>query len=151
MKKFAKLAEKLIDKYDCVIITPDAPNQKDYINKMIKLIDKKYQKSIFNIAGETNFTQTFNLAEKMDLYISNDTGPVHVAAAMGTKTIGLYGPNTPVKYGAFGPTTQCINIRKCTHKPFIMPNLGIFKEPDHYCLDKISVDEVMNNVKKLLN
>ena len=43
-----------------------------------------------------------------DLLITNDTGPMHLAAAQGIKTVGLFGPETPVIFGPFGKNTKSI-------------------------------------------
>jgi heptosyltransferase-2 len=76
--------------------------------------------------------------------VSNDSGPMHVAAAIGAPTLGLFGPETPVMYGPLGlrsralyrppPCSPCINVHdnkvaSCVHG-----------EPQ--CLMALSVEEV---------
>ena len=144
-EKFIQLSKELIKKYNATIIFPDIKENKEYINKIIKQINSK---NAINLAGKTTLQELFYLTKKCDIYISNDTGNMHVSAAMGTKTIGLFGPNTPKRFGAYGEKN--INIYKCNHYPYINVHKGQFKKPKHYCMDKISVTDVLKNIKKLI-
>ena len=46
--------------------------------------------------------QLIALIDRCNLFISNDTGPMHVAAVQGIKTIGLFGPETPIIFAPYG-------------------------------------------------
>lgn len=114
--------------------------------------------STINTAGKLSLNELFHLIDKLDLLISNDTGPLHIASAMGTKTIGLFGPNTPIR---FGPLTKgsisiykpackyspCINV----HKGEVPDCLKIMKDINEYqkCMKQIKVDDVLKVIKKL--
>jgi len=119
---------------------------------IIKLVDDKKIK-IVNLAGKFSLRQTFYLISRFNILISNDSGPMHIGAAMGVKTIGLFGPNTPVRFGPFSSKgisiykkiycSPCINVHKgevpgCLHK----------KTSKDYkkCMRSISVDDVMHYV-----
>ena len=52
-------------------------------------------KHVVNLAGKTNITQLLALLEQVDLVISNDSGPLHLAVMMGTPTISFFGPESP--------------------------------------------------------
>jgi ADP-heptose:LPS heptosyltransferase len=47
------------------------------------------------LSGKTNLRQLIALYEKMDLVVSGDSGPLHLAGAVGTKYIGIYGATDP--------------------------------------------------------
>lgn len=55
------------------------------------------------IAPKTSLTELAALASKAFFFIGSDTGPMHIAAAMGTPCIGLYGTTRPEESGAYGP------------------------------------------------
>ncbi|MEI6108096.1 MAG: glycosyltransferase family 9 protein [Opitutae bacterium] len=57
--------------------------------------------SFLNLTGNTSLTSLPALLTKADWVISNDSGPMHLAAAMGLKTIGLFGPTDPRQYGPY--------------------------------------------------
>ena len=51
------------------------------------------------MAGQVSVEGLVALLDAADLVASNDTGPVHLASALGVPVLGLYGPNTPRLYG----------------------------------------------------
>ena len=57
--------------------------------------------TFLNLTGNTSLTSLPALLAKADWIISNDSGPMHLAAAMGLKTIGLFGPTDPRQFGPY--------------------------------------------------
>jgi ADP-heptose:LPS heptosyltransferase len=77
------------------------------------------------------------------LMISGDTGPLHIAAAVGAPIVGIYGPTDPARNGPWADgdesisrfeVCQCHHHRKCRAR--------------QWCLDDVSVDEVMRAVDR---
>jgi heptosyltransferase I len=67
--------------------------------------------SFLNLTGNTSLTSLPALLGKSDWVVSNDSGPMHLAAAMGLRTIGLFGPTDPQQYGPYplkSPTNYVI-------------------------------------------
>ncbi len=67
--------------------------------------------TFLNLTGNTSLTSLPALLNKADWIISNDSGPMHLAAAMGLKTIGLFGPTDPRQFGPYplkSPTNYAI-------------------------------------------
>lgn len=67
--------------------------------------------SFVNLTGNTSLTSLPALLTKADWVISNDSGPMHLSAAMGLKTIGLFGPTDPRRFGPYplkSPTNYAI-------------------------------------------
>lgn len=67
--------------------------------------------TFLNLTGNTSLTSLPALLTKADWIISNDSGPMHLAAAMGLKTIGLFGPTDPRQFGPYplkSPTNYAI-------------------------------------------
>ncbi|MFZ5494979.1 MAG: glycosyltransferase family 9 protein [Verrucomicrobiota bacterium] len=64
-----------------------------------------------NLTGNTSLTSLPALLTKADWVVSNDSGPMHLSAAMGLKTIGLFGPTDPRRFGPYplkSPTNYAI-------------------------------------------
>ena len=149
---FAELADKLIEKYkNSKIIFIGSKEEYNLINDVISLTKNK-EKTI-NAAGKITLKQTFYLISKCSLFISNDTGSMHIAAAMGIKTIGLFGPNVPVRWAPFGKGNVSVykgNI--CKYSPCINVHKGEVPEcrfgEDNKCMKAISVDDVLGAVTK---
>ena len=149
--RYAKLADYLIKKYNAKIILVGNKEEKKYINELKNLMINK--NNSFNFAGLINVREMFYLISLCKLFIGNDSGPMHVAAAQGVKTIGLFGCNLPVRFKPFGKNNYslykknnqnaCINVHKgevgeCKH--------GI----ENACVKKIQVDDVIEVVDKIM-
>ena len=78
--------------------------------------------------------------------ISNDTGPRHIAIALGRRVISLFGPNDPVwTQTGYENEIQLIGEAPCA--PCQKP---ICKEKEHLCMQSITTDAVCEAAKKLL-
>ncbi len=58
--------------------------------------------SALNLAGRSNLAEMVALLAHTDILIGNDSGPLHVAAALGTPLVGLYGPTDSASVGPYG-------------------------------------------------
>jgi len=150
-ERFAKLADKLIKKYNAKIILFGNKEEKNYNTELQKLIIDK--DNSYNIAGLINVREMFYLIEKCKLFIGNDSGPMHVAAAQGVKTIGLFGCNLPVRFAPFGKNNYsiykknnqnaCINVHK--------GEVGECKQGiENACVKKIQVIDITKVVDKIM-
>ena len=86
-KKFAVLADNLIDFNYKIIILGGPGDVTD-----AKLVENTMNNQVLNLAGKTNLLQLAGLIDKFSLFISGDTGPMHMAVARNIKTLGIFGP-----------------------------------------------------------
>jgi heptosyltransferase-2 len=63
---------------------------------------------VLDLCGTLDARALVALLAEADLLVANDTGPVHLADAVGTACVALYGPNTPHRYGPRGPHTRAL-------------------------------------------
>jgi len=80
------------------------------------------------LAPPTNLRELASLLRGARLVIGGDTGPLHLAAALGTKVVGLYGPTNSLRNGPYGQLGNCIQKKS---------------------MDEISVESVMNMVERV--
>jgi ADP-heptose:LPS heptosyltransferase len=89
-------------------------------------------------APQTSLGDLLALSQRASLMVSGDTGPVHIAAAMRTPIVGLYGPTWPERNGPWDPrdvvvsragTCECHHKRRC-------------QRAGTMCIDEIGVEEV---------
>lgn len=78
-----------------------------------------------NLVGKTNLRQLAALLEKADLVIANDSGPMHLAAALARPLVALYGPTNPLRTGPYARPNSVIRLdipcspcysRHCSHQ-----------------------------------
>jgi lipopolysaccharide heptosyltransferase II len=104
-----------------------------------------------NLAGLFSVPQLGALLERACLVVSNDSGPAHVAAAIGVPVLAVYGPESPEFYGLMGKRTRTIY-----HKTECSPCMNVYNAKaftcpfNARCMDQISVDEVVGASRQLL-
>jgi ADP-heptose:LPS heptosyltransferase len=78
-----------------------------------------------NLAGKTTLRQLTALLERAELVIANDSGPMHIAAALGRPLVTPFGPTNPVRTGPFGRMNSVVRLdiecspcysRTCSHQ-----------------------------------
>ncbi|MBN1157454.1 glycosyltransferase family 9 protein [Candidatus Woesearchaeota archaeon] len=149
--KYPALGEILAKKYNATIVLVGAPYEKE----LLELMKKQMSVKTITTAGKITLRELFHLLEKCSLVISNDTGPMHIAAAQGTPVIGLFGPNTPTRWAPFSKKGVSI-YKKMKCSPCINTHLGIVPEcrlkGNDYrkCMKAVSVYEVVEKARKLL-
>jgi ADP-heptose:LPS heptosyltransferase len=99
---------------------------------------------VFNLAGRLSVAMTIALIQHIDLLVTNDTGPLHMAIALGTRTVSFFGPTDPA---LFGPLQDPDKHVVFYNKPDCDLCLGK-KCRDPHCLSAISVDRVISACEK---
>ncbi len=98
-----------------------------------------------SLAGKTNLKDLVEIIRNSRLLLSNDSGPVHIGAALGIPTFAIFGPTSPLRTGPYGKNTFVIRSeidcapcfkRRCRRR---------------YCMEVISVDNVWKVISDYLN
>lgn len=155
--RYAELCDEIIAKYNAKIVFTGIPDESDLIKSIQEKMENK-DKTI-SAAGQINLNQLFYLISKCRLFVGNDAGPMHIAAAQGIKTLGLFGPNLPVRFGPCGKGniglykgyncrfSPCINVHKGQVPDCLYPrNSNDYQK----CMKNISVDDALKEVEKLV-
>jgi len=95
-------------------------------------------------AGKLNLLGFAALCEKASLFLGNDSGPLHIAAAMGTPSLGLYGPGDPIFHPRASNAAFLHHILECN--PCDQVHCKYKENP---CIQRISVDEVKEKIGEL--
>jgi heptosyltransferase-3 len=140
MNKYKELVEKINNEDIQIIITGD---EKEYeICKRLVVTNE-----IKNFAGKFNLSQLIALISKSSLFISNSTGPIHIAAALGKFTVGFYPKILSCSKERWGSYTK----NKLEYVPQIdCENCNRRQCENLHCMDSINIDEVLEDIKKIL-
>lgn len=95
---------------------------------------------------KSSFGELSALIEKCDLIIANDSGPMHVSAALGKPTLGIFGPTDPLAHRPYSEKSSYVihselHCIKCTK--LVCPY-------NHECMLELPVEKVMNEIEKLM-
>ena len=133
-ERYAELADWLIARKHAQVLFVGVKDEIPIITEIQGLM----QGVSINIAGETTLTQLASILQTCDVFIGNDSGPMHLAAAVGTPTIGLYGPGDPTRFAPMGVACQTIR-RKLDCPPCLGTTCQFGKDG---CMFKIQVTDV---------
>jgi heptosyltransferase II len=134
---------KLNDKIQCelnanVVLIGD----KGELDVSLEVVEKAQFKPI-SLTGKTSLAEAATILSVCDLLVSNDTGPSHISAALGTKTIVIFGPTNP-------KTTHPIGAEVVRKSVDCSPCMRRVCPIDHRCMTQISADEIFEIVKAKL-
>lgn len=109
-ERFALLCSRLVRKYGAHVVLIASESEKRVSKNIFGLTSAP----ISNLTGALSLGEIGALCEVADLYVGNDTGPTHIAAAMGCPTLAIYGPTDPTESRPFGNSRK---IRIVQAKP----------------------------------
>lgn len=135
-QKFAELADRLIQEQKAVVIFTGSSDDRMVVKRIAAMMRQKAE----NWAGETTLKELAALASLSNLFITTDTGPMHMAAAAGAKVLALFGPTAPWRTGPHGESHIVVrNGLQCS--PCFQRECK-----DIQCMEAITVDEVLGRI-----
>ncbi len=143
-EEFAKIAIEMSKKYDIVIFGgPTETNiAKDIENELVSKGITNYQ----NLAGKTTIPELIEKIAGLDLFITNDSGPMHIAAAYKVKTIAIFGPTKFTETNQWNNPNGEIVTKNLDCAP-CMKRVCPLKH--HNCMKNITAADVLNVIVKL--
>jgi ADP-heptose:LPS heptosyltransferase/glycosyltransferase involved in cell wall biosynthesis len=102
-----------------------------------------------NLAGQTTPAQLAAVLARCSLLVGIDSGPMHVAAAMGTPVVALFGPTDPSRTGPQGEGHEVIFHRQPCWRPCVHPVVPSCRE--RLCMSAITVEEVVAAARRILS
>lgn len=142
-ERFAALADRLSETYGCQVLIGGALQDR-------AIADVIYNESAsrpISIAGRATLLQFASLVKRCRLFIGNDNGAMHMAAAVGTPVVGLFGPSNPAEWGPRGGPVQVVykgmDCRQCFHPTCL--------RGEENCMKQIAVDEVVAAAERWLS
>jgi lipopolysaccharide heptosyltransferase II len=139
-EKWIEICRELIRQFDVSLLLLWGPGDEIDVEKIkVKL------KNEIVLSPETDVDEMAALINNCDLIIANDSGPMHIAAALDVPTLGLFGPTDPKNHGPYNTNSDYI-IRDDLH--CIICN-KLTCPYDHECMKELPADEVMLKVDQL--
>ncbi|MDI6804382.1 MAG: glycosyltransferase family 9 protein [Bacteroidota bacterium] len=146
IEKFAELGKKISVLQDVKIVITGGLNEHQLVENLKRAIGG----NVVGKAGEFSLLEFAALAKLAELFISNSTGTIHIAAAVGTNVIGFYPQITALSPQRWGPYTEKKKVFTPSGKPADCNKCKNGKIRCE-CMDTISADEVFEAAKNFLN
>jgi heptosyltransferase-1 len=140
IERFATLAEKISSDFDLPVVAVGAASEAD-IGESLK---EKSKVPITSLAGQTSLKELIALLRAACLVVSNDTGPGHIASALGTPLVMMYSWSNPARIAPYG-RTECMVAREPYSRGIKIKST----DPQHD-IKAITIEEVWQKVREQL-
>lgn len=139
-ERFAALADLLIDAQAEVLLIGSTEEL-----EVSREVAQQMRHRPIMLTGNTTLSQAVEVLDAVDLLITNDTGPAHIAAALGRPTLVIFGPTNPLTTKPFSSSAEIV-----WHPPECAPCMLRDCPIDHRCMTAISPGEVFSRAQVLL-
>ncbi|MCF7794551.1 MAG: glycosyltransferase family 9 protein [Candidatus Cloacimonetes bacterium] len=139
-----EVINKLNDKYQ--IFLSGSKSEKDLAKKIVN----KVNKSVYDLTGELTISEMLTFLSIMDVIISNDSGPMHIAAALNKNQIAIFGATHP-KLGFAPLNNKAIVLKADLHcQPCSLHGGSICPKLHFNCMKMIEPEQIMHYLNKVI-
>ncbi len=138
--KFKSLAEKIVKNENAKVLVFGGNKE-----KILGAAIQNKTNSIINLCGKTTARELMALIKRCNVFITNDTGPMHIASALNVPVIAIFGPTNPDRTSPLNTSIiikKKVNCAPCKHR--------ICPLKRHDCMESVSVDEVFEKAEKYI-
>ena len=149
-ERFSELGDQMVEKIQkkypefssirCVLIGGKGEEELG-----MEIADRMHRRPIV-LTGKTTIQELMSVLIRCTFLVTNDTGPMHVAQALGVPVVALFGSTNPEETGPVG-TDSCVIREQVRCSPCLLRACPI----DHRCMSKISVDQVVRTVMERMD
>ena len=144
VENFANLAGLLSQELDVAILLVGGPSDRELADAVLA----QATVPVVDLVGHTSLLQLGAVLRKCSLLVSGDTGPMHLATAVGTRVVALFGAADPARTGPIGDENVVI---QATDLACVPCRSRACKSQRHMeCMKLIDVDQVFQTVKEML-
>ncbi len=136
-EKFAEIGRRAADQFGASLVALGAPEDQPLVDALARTLRPT---PILDLSGRTTLPQLAAVSSRLDLLVSNDTGPLHLAVAAGTRTVGLYTCTDPDQNGPYGPDAVSVRTKVACAASYLQ------KCPTRHCMEELTVERVWRAV-----
>lgn len=136
--RYAQLIGRLAETAEVVLL--GAESDREMEREIMAIAGAK----AVSLVGKTDLTALAAVMSRLSLYITNDTGPMHIAAGLGVPTIAIFGPTSPEETRPIGA-----NVTVIRHKADCAPCFKRECPVDHRCMTAVTVHEIVETARRV--
>ena len=147
--RFAEVARRLVDRRGATIVATGSPADRPLVDGLRAALAPR---PVFDASSSGDLVSAAATLARLDLLITGDTGPMHLASAVGTPVVAVFGPSDPARYMTTGPLDRIARIElPCSPCNRIRrpPSRCVGHTPD--CLAGVGVDAVYDAASAVLD
>ena len=141
---FAQVASAIMKTYNAKVVLVGNRDDRPILDEINALTEFK----AINSAGMLSLQQVSALIYKSAIFIGNDSGLIHIAAAHKTPMVQIFGPGEPEKFAHTGKNNILLIKNDCPYHPCTQQTC---KCQDNWCMGQILVEDVMRAFSKIVN
>jgi lipopolysaccharide heptosyltransferase II len=109
LARFADVASRLSRSLGARIVLTGTSADRPHVEAVRQALDPA--SAVIDLAGRADLVTLAALLEQMDLLVTGDTGPMHLAAALDVPVVAIFGPSDPARWGPEGPRTRVVRAQ----------------------------------------
>lgn len=142
-ERFAEAAGELARARGAAVALFGSKTERELCNRIAGLLTGQL---VTNYAGETSLAQFIDLASRCEVFLTNDSGAMHIASALGVPTVAVFGATDDTTTGPTGPKARVIR-QPVECSPCLRRECPI----DHRCMTAVTADRVVKEALELLS
>lgn len=143
-ERFAEAAAQLA-KERCAGIAIFGSREEAFIGETVRAAVETAGLPCFNFAGKTNLQEFIDMAAACDVFLTNDSGPMHIASALGVPTVAIFGATDEIATGPTGSHSKVVRVAvECS--PCLLRECPI----DHRCMSGVHATHVVDAARELV-
>ncbi|MDY3114162.1 MAG: lipopolysaccharide heptosyltransferase II [Helicobacter sp.] len=156
VESFAKVAEHFLNK-NFKILLFGIDSEREINEAILEKITESLKSGILNLCGKTNLSNLLQILPHLRLFLTNDSGPMHLASALNVKTLALFGPTRDDETSPFNAkNSRIISLKtlgiplKCA--PCMKRSCPLSRDSKDYhaCMKNLSVKAVISELEAML-
>lgn len=148
-ENFVELVKAFAEKKCGRVVLVGSPDEAEYVRSVHDSLPGEIKGEVVDLSGKLNLEDFIALIRTCSLFISNDSGPLHIASALGIPTVSFYGPESPHLYGPVGSDNLVFYAGV-----YCSPCLNVYNAKramcngDNRCIQEIKPEEVINVLRE---
>jgi heptosyltransferase II len=144
INKFAEVATELSSKYEIIIF--GGHNEVDIALDIEKILIKNGVQNFQNLAGKTSIQELIDYISNLKMFITGDTGPMHLAASFQVPTVSIFGPTLDSETSQWKNNKSTILKKDLSCQPCMKRTCPLHH---HNCMNLIEVEDVLGAINSL--
>jgi len=153
MERFADVVSRLLEEHDDLyVVLTGSPAEHAYVSSLLDHLPDESRSRVIVAAGQWSLDELVAGLNLLDVFMTNDSGPMHLAAAEGVPLVSLWGPSRPGLYAPKGADNRVIYADyPCSPCMLMFTTFeGMWCEHEGWCMQTIEADDVLEAVSTTL-